>query len=131
MTSGRQHGRDRFAVEATGTGLSLQNLRAGGSRERAAMRAGFGHRVVDVGGGENPGRHRQRLGVQAVRVTRAVQSLVVQSGQGTDLGERCRSGQDALRQVRVGAHPFPLTDIPVRGFVPHRGRNSDAAEIVH
>jgi hypothetical protein len=71
------HRGDRVGVESSSAGFLAERLGGLGGRERLAVWAGLGHRVVGVGRGEQARRRRERRGGGAAVVARAVEPLVV------------------------------------------------------
>src|SRR3954452_14832382 len=65
-----QHRLDRITVEPSGGYLRPQLTRRILGRSRRAMRSRLDHRLVDVGGGEDPGRSCDRRSFEPVRVAR-------------------------------------------------------------
>ena len=74
---GLEHRRDGVGVEAAGARPFGERLGGLVGRERCAVGARLGHRVIGVGRGEQPRRRRQRGGSRAAVVARAVEPLVV------------------------------------------------------
>ena len=101
-------------------------------RERAvAVRPRLAHRLVGVGGAEQPGRRRDRVPGSAARVARAVQALAVLHRDRAERRQRVGLLQHPLGEVRVHAHPLPLAGAERPALVPDRVGDAEPAEVVH
>jgi hypothetical protein len=98
--------------------------------ERCPMRAGLAQRVVHVGRGQQPRRHRERVPRQPVRIAASVESLVMLRRARHDRRQRRDPGEHPTREVRVGPRPFLLRERPRPGRVPDRAGHPDHADIV-
>src|SRR3954452_24378797 len=70
VPSGGQHRLDGITVEPSGGYLRPQLTSRVLGRSRRAMRSRLDHRLVDVGGGEDPGWRCDRRSFEPVRVAR-------------------------------------------------------------
>ena len=130
MAGRREHGRDGVRLEAA-LARFAQQLGLGRRRvERRPVRAGFAHRDVAVGGGEDAGRLVELGRAHAAVIAGAVEALVVRA---RDLADRCeRRGlrEGAFGEVRVQPHALPLSERERGGLLPDRVRHADAAEVM-
>ena len=87
--------------------------------QAAAMGPIVPHRVVHVRGRDDPGRERDRSATQTARIAAAVETLVMEHRDCTDLRQLGLAAQHALGQVRVGANPLQLgRDSPSLSQIP-------------
>ena len=99
-------------------------------RERRAVRARLGHRVVGVGGREQArGKRKLRAGRAAV-VAGAVEALVVRSGNRRERRQELRAREDPLGVVRVEPHLLPLIRGQRPRLLPDPRVDRDPSEVV-
>ena len=101
VAGGAEHGLDRVAVEAAGPDLGAQLARRPPRPSAPAGGARLAHRLVGVGGAEDPRRAGDRRAGEPARVARAVEALAVLHG---DRAERAPAPADwcSMRSVRYG-----------------------------
>ena len=78
------------------------------SREGRAVRAGFGHGLVRVGGGQHLARQCHRAAGEPARIARPVEALVVLDGDRPQRGQPGRRHQHAFGEVGVQPHVLEL-----------------------
>jgi len=95
------------------------------------MGARLAHRLVGVGGCDDPRGPRDRVGREAARVAGAVEALALLDGDAAERGERLGLVEHALGHVGMHAHALPLAGAERAGLVPDRVRHAEATEVVH
>ena len=85
MAGRGQHAAYGFTIEPPGTHLAPQFLGRLLRRPRGTVRARFGHGMIDIGGGEYAGGGRQHGGWQTPVIARAIQPLVVEGRERSQL----------------------------------------------
>ena len=107
--SGRgEYGVDRLRAQTALVRLARRLGLGVGGVERGAVRSSLSHRLVAVGGGEDPRRSAEPRRLRFAVVTGAVEPLMMATGQVAD-GRQCgRVGERALGEVRVQLHALPV-----------------------
>ena len=95
------------------------------------MRPRLAHRLVGVGGGEDPGRAGDRRRRRARAGSRSRRGARGAGPRSRQRRERRRLAQHALGQVRVQPHALPLAGAERPALVPDRVRDPEPAEVVH
>jgi hypothetical protein len=93
---GLHHRGHRVGVQPSSARLLADGLGGLVWRERPAVRPRLGHRVIGVGGGQQPGGARERRGGRPPVVAGAVEPLVVEGGDRRETSKERRAGKDAL-----------------------------------
>ena len=99
-------------------------------RQRAAVRAVGGQRVVEVAHGDDPRLARDRAFGEAERIAGAVEPLVVRRGDPGEVGQRADPPEDLARVDRVAAHRLPLALVEAARLVEDRVRHAELADVV-
>ena len=94
------------------------------------MRARLAHRLVRVGGPEQPRGAADRGAGQPARIAGAVEPLAQLNGDRPERGERLGLVKHPLGQIRMHADALPLSSAQRAGAVPNRVRHSQSAEAV-
>lgn len=131
VTGRGQHGAHGLVVQTALPRLLGESVGCGVHGVGGAMGPIMGQPVEDVGGGQDPRRHRQvgpRTGPAVV--AGAVAALVVQPRQCGDRGQRRGAAQDPLAVVRVQMHLFALAVGERPRLVPHPAGHADPADVV-
>lgn len=131
MAGGLEHRQYRVTVEPAGAHLLPHRPVGFISTERRAVGTGLAKGVVNVGGAQDPGRQRDGLTPQPVRVTGAVQPLMMARRAVPYPGQQRYPGQHPLGQVRVGPGPLALGDAPLAALIPDTAGNPDHADVVY
>ncbi len=126
-----QDGFHRLAVEPSGANVVTKLGRGFVVRAGPAVWSRLEHRLVHVGGGENPcgtgdGRARQAAGIAGT-----VEVFAYLHRDLPERGERGRTPQHPLGQVRVQPDALPLRCRQRAGLVPDRVRHPEVAEARH
>ncbi len=95
-----------------------------------AIGAIFCQRAVHVGDGNDARFQRQLLSAQAVRITGAVQFLVMRPSNRRQLAKRSDARKDLARQPRMLLHHAPFLGIQLSRFVENGIRNPELADIM-
>ena len=125
-----QHRVDGRRIQPPGPDLVAHRGDGDVGIKRWAMGTSLTEGVVDVGGGQDPCRGRERIPRKSVRVAAAVEPLVVLGGAGDDRLQRRDPREHALGQVRVGTGPFALHQRPRLRRVPHSAGHADHPDVV-
>ena len=130
MAGGAEHGLDRLRVEPARLHVGAQLARGLLGRARWAVGARLAHRLVGVGGGEDPRRARDRRAGEPARIAGAVEPLAVGDRDRGERRERVGLVEHPFGQVRVDAHALPLAGAERAGLVPDRVGDAEPAEVV-
>ena len=94
------------------------------------MSARLAHRLVGVGGPEQPRGAADRGAGQPAGIAGAVEPLAQLNGDRPERGERLGLVEHSLGQVRVHADALPASRAQGAGAVPNRVRHAQPAEAV-
>ena len=89
------------------------------------------HRLVGVGGAEDPGERRDGAAGQASRVAGSVEAFALLHDDPGQRGEGIGLLEHPLGVVGVQPHPFPLAGAERAGLVPDRVGDTQPPELVH
>ncbi len=131
MAGGVEHGVDLDFPEAPGVDVVQQLRRSLGGAECPAVRAVLGHRVVGLGGGDQPGADVEVVTRQAAVIAGPIGAFVVTCGQVGERGEQGATAQDALAQVWVQPDSLPLPGAESASMIPDPAWDADLADVVH
>ena len=99
-------------------------------RQRLAVGAVGGHRVQGVAGVDDARLDRNLLALEAVRVARAIPSLVLGPNDGAQRGEERHGGEDAFADHRVLAHDGKFLRRQRPGLLQDVAGDADLADVV-
>ena len=128
---GGEHAADGAGVQAPGRHLRAQLVDRGGGAQARAVRPVLAHGLVGVGRGEHAGGQARGERRAAPVVARAVEALVVRARERGEVVRQRRAGEDALGEVGVQPHPFPVVGRERSRPFPHAGADAAAAQVVH
>ena len=95
------------------------------------MRSRLDHRLVGVGGAEDPPTLGHGRAGQPARIAGAVEPLAELHGDGAQRRQRLGLAKHPLSQVGVQSHPFPFARTERTALVPDRVRHAEPAQTVH
>jgi hypothetical protein len=131
VAGGREHRLDGLAIQSTSADLGAKLNGSLLGRERRAMGARLPHRLVRVGGAEQPRRTRDRRAREAARIAGTVKALAVLDGSRGEWRKRLRLPKHPLGQVRLKADALRLAGTEPSTLVEDRVGDTQAAEAVH
>ena len=99
--------------------------------QRRTVRTVLGHRVVRIGGRQQPSAEVEPIRLGAAVVPGAVGSFVVAGGDVGVRGEEAAAAEHSFAEVRMEADPFPLLGAERAGVIPDAARHADTPDVVH
>src|SRR5205085_5633452 len=99
-------------------------------RQAVAVRARRCQRIVDIGDTQNPGRKRNLLSSQSIRVTGAIPALVMVTDDRSYVARKVDVGDQIETCFRVPLHDLPFVLGELTRFVQHFGRYDDLTDVV-
>ena len=101
------------------------------ARHRVPVRPVGCHRVVRVRDGDDARNERDVLVAESVRISLAVDSLMVMADDSGDLRVLVDIGEDSLADRRVLLHLAAFLECQSSGFLEQTGRESDLPDVVN
>ena len=95
------------------------------------MWAVLGHRVVGIGGGQQPSAEVELIGLGAAVIPGAIGALVVAGGHVGVGGEEPAPTKHSFTEVGVEPDPLPLLGAERAGVIPDAARHPDTPDVVH
>jgi len=123
-------GADSAGVQTASRDIIAQLARRLVRRQSGPPGTMLAHRLIHLSHGKKASGHRHRRCGQSAVVAGAVESLVMQTGEGCGRTQRRRQAEDALTVMCVQANPLPLGGIQRPARDPDSVWDADHAEVM-
>jgi hypothetical protein len=130
LTGGLDHGGDRRGVKPPFVSQPRQLLGGIVGIQGGPVRARLGHGLESVGGGEQSGLGAQCRSVYPAVIPRAVESLVVVSGDVPEWDEESRLAEDSFGVIGMQPDLLVLVTGEGAGLPPDPGVDGDPADVM-
>ena len=131
VPGGAQHGVGGNGVEMACGGISPELANRVNLAQRFPVRAPLQHRMVGVGGSQDPCPCRQHRSADCAVIAGGVHPLVMGGREQADAAQRLWPVEDPLDVVDVQPHPLNLVGGQRPRLCPQRTRNPEPADVVY